>query len=141
MKPIVFVDTDILVDLLSRRKPFLLPAAQLFSSAERGEIEACISSLSFATLSYLLRKNLPAPLVTEALKGLRALVTVLAVDESVIDRAIDSRFAYFEDAIQYFAAIDKGVSVIVTRNTKDFAKSRIRVCSAEEFLAGTETGP
>ncbi len=135
MKPVVFVDTDILVDLLSGRKPFAVSAARLFSLAERGQVHACVSSLSFATLSYLLRKAHPQSRVTEILKRMRNLVTVVSVGEETIDRALESGFKDFEDAIQYAAALDAKATAIVTRNSRDFTASTIRVCTAEEFLA------
>ena len=78
--------------------------------------------------------------MAEAHRRLRGLVTVVPVDGNVIDRAIDSRFADVEDAIQYCAALEKGVSAIVTRSTKDVARSRSRVCTAEESVAGMEDG-
>ena len=46
MKQTVFVDTDIIFDLLARREPFYLPAAHFFARVERGEITACVSPLS-----------------------------------------------------------------------------------------------
>ena len=135
MKRTVFVDTDIILDLLTRRDPFYTAAARLFTLVERGEIKACVSSLTFANLFYILRKELSAPKAIEVLKKLRQLVTVLAVDDKIVLLALDGGFTDFEDAIQYQTALSKGIACLVTRNTRDYRKPVITVCTAEEFLA------
>lgn len=81
MKPTIFIDTDIILDLLTKREPFYPHAARLFSSVERKKVKACISSLIFANLFYILRKETSAPKAIEILKKLRCLVTVLPVDD------------------------------------------------------------
>lgn len=135
MKTAIFVDTDIILDLLTKRDPFYQPAARLFSLVERGEIKACVSSLTFANLFYILRKELSGKKAVDALKKLRQLVTVLAVDDKIIGQALDGGFNDFEDAIQYQTALSKEVSWLITRNVRDYRKPVITVCTAEEFLA------
>lgn len=137
MKRSVFVDTDVALDLLARREPYYIHAAILFSQAERGTIRACVSSLSFANLHYILRKVASARRAIEILKLFRELVTVLPVDDAVISEALNAGFADFEDAVQYHAALAAKVPVFVTRNVRHYRKSAIRVCTAEEYLALT----
>ena len=70
----VFIDTDVVLDLLARREPFYPAAARLFSLVELGELTACVSALTFANLFYLLRKELGAARAVEVLRKLRRLV-------------------------------------------------------------------
>ena len=49
----VFVDTDIILDLLAQREPFYPYAAALFSKADEGKLKVFVSALSFANLNYL----------------------------------------------------------------------------------------
>ncbi|ACM20118.1 toxin, PIN family [Geotalea daltonii FRC-32] len=135
MKRTVFVDTDIILDILTSREPFYQPAARLFTLVERGEIKACVSSLTFANLFYILRKELSSPKAIEVLKKLRQLVTVLAVDDKIIGLALNTGFNDFEDAIQYQTALSKEIAWLITRNIKDYRKPVLTVCTAEEFLA------
>lgn len=135
MRGTVFVDTDIILDLLTRRDPFYQASARLFSLVEQGEVKACVSSLTFANLFYILRKELSAPKAIEVLKKLRQLVSMLAVDDKIVAQALDSSFTDFEDAIQYQTALSKGLTCLITRNIKDYRKPVITVCTAEEFLA------
>jgi predicted nucleic acid-binding protein len=135
MKRAVFVDTDVVLDLLSRRDPFYPHAARLFSRAERGLIKACVSSLSFANLFYILRKETSGRRALKILKLFREVVTVLPVDDAVVSNALNAGFADFEDAVQYHVALAARIPVLVTRNTRHYRKSVITVCSAEEYLA------
>lgn len=139
MSAAVFVDTDIILDLLTRRDPFYMAAARLFSLVERGEVEASVSSLTFANLFYILRKELSGPRAVEVLKKLRMLVAVLPVDDRTISRALDAGFRDFEDAVQYHTALEAGISVLLTRNGRDYPHPAITVCTAEEFLARRST--
>lgn len=139
MKPTVFVDTDIILDLLTKREPFYHHAAQLFSRVETQKVKACVSSLIFANLFYILRKETSAQTAVDVLKKLRLLVTVLPVDDKIISHALDSGFKDFEDAIQYHTALSKGIPFLLTRNIKDYRKPTITVCTAEDFLANYAT--
>ncbi len=135
MKQSVFADTDIILDLLARRTPFYHSAAQVFSLAEENELKVYVSALSFANLHYILRKNLPANKTIETLKTLRKLVAVLPIDDGIIDMVLDSGLRDFEDAIQYSTALAKRLDCLITRNVRDYPKSSVAVCTAEEFLA------
>jgi len=132
----VFVDTDIILDFLSIREPFYINAANLFSLADKGELQIFVSSLAFANLNYLLSKQYNTNEARKKLLKFKTLVSVLAVDEKTIELALTSDFKDFEDGIQYFSAIDKGLKTILTRNLKDFKTADIAVMTAEEYLKG-----
>ena len=131
----IFVDTNIILDLLTRRAPYYAAAARLFSAIEKGRVEACTSSLSYANLHYILRKEVGSPKAIEVLKNLRKLLPVLPVGDAVIDQALDSAFTDFEDAIQYHTALAGNITYLVTRNQKDFRTATIPVVAAAELLA------
>ena len=135
MTRLVFIDTDVVLDLLARREPFYPAAARLFSLVELGELTACVSALTFANLFYLLRKELGAARAVEVLRKLRRLVMVLPVDDSVIERALAAGFRDFEDAIQYHTALAGSATCLVTRNVRDYPDPVIPICTAEELLA------
>jgi predicted nucleic acid-binding protein len=135
VKRTVFVDTDVILDLLARRDPFYRHAARLFSQAERNTLNVCVSSLSFANLFYILRKETSGRRAVEILKLFREVVTVVPVDGAVISAALNAGFADFEDAVQYHAALAASVPVLITRNARHYRKSVITVCTPEEYLA------
>ena len=131
----VFVDTDVCIDLLSGRKPFNIFAERLFSLAEKGQIEICISALSISNIHYVLQAQYRAKAPTLLIAQFRTIVTVLAVNDKIIDRAIASLFTDFEDAIQYNTAIENNLKILITRNIKDYKQAIIQVVTPEAYLA------
>lgn len=134
MKQTVFVDTDIVLDLLARREPFYAAAASLFSLAETGDLGLSVSSLTFANLFYILRKQVSARHAQEVLRDFKQLVTVLPVDDAVVEQALNAGFTDFEDAIQYYSALSAGCTVLLTRNGRHYKKAAISIFTAESFL-------
>ena len=130
----LFVDTNIVMDLLDKRMPFCEDAALLFAEAYHKRVELIISPITYATASYLLGKQNNPESVHNILANLRQLTHVSTEDERVVDDAIASKFTDFEDALQYYSALKAKADMIITRNGKDFTMSRIPVMTAAEYL-------
>ncbi|MFP4025943.1 MAG: type II toxin-antitoxin system VapC family toxin [Thiohalospira sp.] len=130
----LLVDTNIIIDLLAKREGFYEPAAQLFSLADQNKVKLYVCSLSLANAHYILNRHLPESKVREILRKLKVLVNVLSLDSKVIDLALNSDFKDFEDAIQYYAAMESNINIIITRNLKDFKKSDIPVMTGLQFI-------
>jgi len=130
----VFVDTDIVMDLLSARQPHYKYAAELFSLADENYIKVYVSSLTFANVNYILSKQLSAGQARKMLLKFKTLVNVLSINGKIIDLALVSDFHDFEDAIQYNAAIENSITTLLTRNLKDFKKADITILTAQQFL-------
>lgn len=132
----LFLDTNILVDLLADRKPFSKFAMELFSAAENKQVILYTSSHSIATSYYLLKKFLEDKLLREALSGLIEYVKVIPIDSSMINKGLKSKQRDFEDALQLYAACSiQRMDCIVTRNIKDFKGSEITALSPDEICA------
>jgi predicted nucleic acid-binding protein len=97
----VLVACDIVLDLLLAREPHLQAASDLFMLFQEDRLEGCVSSLLFSNLFYILRKALPPPEAINALRKLRVLVSVLPVNDQVVDLALSSAFTDLEDALHY----------------------------------------
>ncbi len=132
----VFVDTDIVLDLLSNREPFYAHSAYLFSEADKGKTKIYVSSLSFSNLNYILSRQYSADQARKKLLKFKTLVTVLAVTDKVVELALSSDFKDFEDGLQYFTAIENNLKTLLTRNLKDYKSAEITVMTAEQFLKG-----
>ena len=131
----IFIDTNIVIDLLSRRKPFYDEAAELFSLADRKIIELSTSSLTIANTNYILLRQIDSGKTKEILRKLRLIINVLPLDDKIIGIALnDDSFDDFEDGLQYFTAIENNQDLIITRNLKDFKTSRLPVLTARQFL-------
>jgi len=131
----ILVDTNIVIDLLSKREKFYEAASKLFTLADKKEVELAVSSLTFANTYYLLSKELTTEKAKEVLRKFKLLVKVLPMDDKIIALALNSEFNDFEDAIQYYTAIEDKYEIIVTRNLKDFKLSKIPVMTAGDYLA------
>lgn len=129
-----FVDTDVCLDLLAGREPHYRHAAQLFTLADQKAIAVFSSAQTFANLHYLLLKSFSKDQCRRKLTQFKALCGVLPVGDKVIELALQSDFTDFEDAIQYFTAVEGGLSTLITRNTRDYRAARIAVLSPESYL-------
>jgi len=134
MIKIVFVDADIILDLLSFREPFYLDAAKVFSLGDNNLIKIVTSSVVIANVHYILRKKLGNEESRKLLRKLRLIVGIVGTSEKAMDLALNSSFKDFEDAIQYFSALEGKASVLLTRNLKDYPGREIIVQSPNEFL-------
>lgn len=131
----VFVDTNIVIDLLSKKEPFYDESADLFSLADQKVIELHISSLTIANTSYTLLQQINSKKAKEILRKLRLIVNVLALDNKIIGLALnDDSFSDFEDGLQYYTAIENDQDLIITRNLKDFKASKLPVMTAKQFI-------
>lgn len=130
----LFLDTNVLIDLLGERKPYYTSIAKIATLAEKGSIILVVSPLSFATVNYVLSKFENRDVVIEKLRKFRILCEVCMLNDLIIEKGLNSAMPDFEDALQYFSAIDSGCNVIITRNGKDFKKSVLPVMTAEEWL-------
>jgi predicted nucleic acid-binding protein len=130
----VFVDSDVILDLLLAREPHAASATQLFALFQDGKLEGFISPVILSNLFYILRQGMPAMEARATLRKLRLLLRVLAVDEETIDRALASSFSDFEDAIQYYTAVAHEMSALVTRNKKHYRDAKIPILDAEGYL-------
>lgn len=133
----IFIDTDIILDFLIKREPFIESAREIFRRAEKKGIHAFVSSLSFSNLFYILRKALSQQKAISVLSQFRLLVTVLSVDEDIIDAALASSFSDFEDAIQYYTAQKGSIPLILTRNIKHYKNHAhsIEILSPNEYVS------
>lgn len=135
----LFVDTNIVIDLLSRREHFYEEAAELFSLADKKKIELSVSSLTIANTSYALLRQMDSNKAKSVLRKLRLILKILPLDDKIIGLALnDDNFSDFEDCLQYFTAIEDQQELIITRNLKDFKNSKLPTMTAKQFIETIE---
>jgi predicted nucleic acid-binding protein len=131
----LFVDTDIVLDLLLDRKPFSFSATLLFDLSERRQIQIYISPSTFSNTYYFIRKKYSHSESVKMLKGIDKISYTIFTDEKIIRLALDSDFSDFEDAIQYYCASKiSGIIAIITRNIRDYKLSEIPIMTAEAYI-------
>ncbi|MBP6090605.1 MAG: PIN domain-containing protein [Crocinitomicaceae bacterium] len=130
----LFVDTNIVLDLLAQRAEFFQEAQELFTRADLNKVELTISALTFANTHYILSKHLKLEETRKILNTFKVLVNVAPVDDKIIELALASDFKDFEDAIQYYSALESKAQIIITRNKKDFKYAKIPIMTAKEYI-------
>ena len=134
----VLCDINFILDIFLKREPFYYSAAKLFKKIEDKELKGYLCALSFPTLFYLLSKELSREKAIKTLEKIRIVFSVAAVDQKVIDLSLTSDFKDFEDAVQYYSAVQVKADCLITRNKDDYIDDRIPVLTPEEFLATLE---
>lgn len=131
----VYLDTNVVLDLLLARKPFEADAEQIFRLIIEKQIIAHLSALSYGQIGYFLEKGLSKPNARNRLRDLQEITETIAVDEKIISNAIASDLIDFEDAIQFACAMKvKNLHSLITRNQKHFKNKELLVLSPKEFL-------
>ena len=120
----VFVDTDVILDLLMEREPFQKAAVELFRQIELKNIKGYTSPLIIANLHYLLSKIFNKKKSIELLTELLKIIVITKIDGETIKQVFEEKkIKDLEDLIQYYSALERDIDFIVTRNIKDFPKT------------------
>ena len=128
----IFIDTNVIIDFLADRSPFSEHAAILFQLAKEKKIKIFISAISFNNTYYILRKVTSHKRALNLISEIEDFVGIQETNRKIIRKAIKSKFNDFEDAIQYYSAIELGaIDIITTRDLKDFKRSELPVLSPE----------
>ena len=141
MKPRIFLDTNIMLDLIQER-PGYEACARVLQRQEDGEIEVCLSVLSMANIAYVLRKTVPPFLVIPTLKQISSVVRIVSMDDAQLQQALLMDGPDFEDILQLSCAAAHDCSILLTHNPRDFhirkglsaASSLPEVLTPEEYL-------
>jgi len=130
----VFIDTNVIVDLIANREPFSKDAIETFSLAEKKKIKLFVSTQSILTTHYILKKYIEEKELREIINELIDFVSVIPSTKEMIKRSLKSKYKDFEDGVQILSAesIDL-MSFIITRNVKDFKESQLKVLTPQEF--------
>lgn len=132
----LFLDTNVILDLLTGRLPFKADAERLFSLADHGKVALFGSSQSIATAYYVMSKSMKPEEARSSLQKLLTLIKVSDLNHKSTVRTInDLNFSDIEDSLQHQCAIQSRATILVTRNEKDFRKSSISVMTPKQVLA------
>ncbi len=130
----LFIDTNIVLDLLQYREPWVDDTLVLFQLAKEKQVELVVTDLTIVNVVYIAGKTIEKKKLHETLVGLKKLVTVVSIGDACIEQALNSDLSDFEDATQFFAAKREQVNYILTRDKKGFNMSDIPIMNVTEFL-------
>lgn len=134
----VFLDSDVLLDYLTGREPFLNEIKIIIDKGIRKKINLFTSSLIIANVHYFIEKTENSKKARIKIDKLTSFIKILTVGENEIIESIQSKFKDFEDSIQNSCALNNKMDLIVTRNIKDFKLSKLPIMTPKEFLVKTK---
>lgn len=130
----VLIDTNVFIDIAQNRKG-LVDASRLVTAAVyKKRVSGVVSANSITTIYYLLKKAGNHKTAIELIEKTLKIYEVSRVDKSVLETALESGFSDFEDAVIYACASASKVDYIITRDVKDFKKSKIKALTPEQFM-------
>lgn len=133
----LLIDTDVLLDFFFNRKPFAIYSTEILNLCEENKLSGFTTPVIISNVYYLLRKTAKHDIIIEKLKQLLSIIDIINMDKNSIIDALNSDFKDFEDALQNFSAVNNGtINIIITRNIKDFKKSKLAVLTPETYLKG-----
>ena len=127
----LFINTNVLIDLIDKRIPFYNDVEVISALAEKKQLTLAASSISFVNSFYVLSKKL----VTNSLMRYKLICEVSNIDTIIIDKSLISNFNDFEDALQHYSALHHKCDILITRNKKNSKNFEIPVMMPTEFLA------
>lgn len=131
----LLIDANILLDVLQRREPHFRDSALLWKLCETEQAEGWVSALTIANLLYAMRKALDPNRAEEVVGELSLIFRIADLTASDFSKAVGMKWADYEDAVQSAAAERLRADCIITRNVRDFIKSRVIALTPSEFLA------
>jgi predicted nucleic acid-binding protein len=131
----ILIDTNVVLDILLRRKPHYANAVRIIVLSEKGYLNSYVSASAVTDIFYIAKKELKDnSRVLNLLNELLKTVRIASVTESIIFEALDLNWKDFEDSVQYVTGKVVSAEYIITRNPSDFAESQMKVVSPEEFV-------
>lgn len=128
------IDNDVTLDFMLARRPFEREANEIFTRLENAEFEGYVSAVTPVNIFYISRRLSDRPTAFSLVRKLLSLVRIAQCDSTILTQALTLGFDDYEDAVQCAAAMAENLDGIVTRNTKDFRKSPVKLFTPAEFL-------
>ena len=131
----IFIDADVVIDFLTDREPFANPASEIFEMNERDQVKIHLSATCINNIYYITRKYIGHKQTLQVIEDLAETTEIVGTTKKEIIQALKNNFKDFEDSIQYSTALTiEGLEAIITRNVKDYRKSKIAVITPENYL-------
>ena len=135
----ILIDTNIILDYLLDREPFLQDAEMLFQRIDSGQLIGYLTATTLTDIFYIARRQTQSiELARQAISTTLTIMVICSVNRSILEAAFASGLADFEDAVQIYCAVYQGLDAIITRDIKGFSNSVIPVFSVHQLLEQLE---
>ncbi len=131
----LLIDANILLDVLQNREPHYQEAAVIWKLCETEQVKGYVSTLTFANLVYVMRKELTPEKIKDTLRALNLIFEFADLNATDLTHAAEMGWDDFEDAVQCSIAQRIHAEYIITRNIRDFRKSKVMALTPKELIA------
>lgn len=131
----VLIDTNVLLDVVLERKPWVDDATALLDAVAKGRATGYVASHTIPTVYYVVARARTRAVAATATSDLLGLLTVVPLDNGSFQRALGLGLRDFEDGVQAAACLQVGADCVVTRNAKDYKGAPVALRTAGEALA------
>ncbi|MBQ1992856.1 MAG: PIN domain-containing protein [Lachnospiraceae bacterium] len=132
---VLLIDANIILDVLMNRQEFVKDSSMIWKLCETEQLKGYISTLSFANIMYIMRKELDPDKIEEVFRKLNLIFEFADFSKPVLEKAVEMNWKDFEDAVQSATAEQIHADYIITRNVRDFAKSKVIAFTPSELLS------
>jgi predicted nucleic acid-binding protein len=130
----VLLDTNVVLDFVLQRNPFFAEADEIFIKLKNAEFVGYVSPITPINVFFTTRKEKGKDIAFIAVGELLTLTDITKISKRHFENALNSTFKDYEDSVQHESAISENLDAIITRNTKDFSNSNVKIYSPKEFL-------
>jgi predicted nucleic acid-binding protein len=134
MKEKLFLDTDVILDVVFKREPYFSDSQKVMSRVERNFFCGYTSSLIIANCYYIISSNKNKKTALKTISKLRSILNILPFTNREIGESLSSDVKDFEDGVQYFICINNNINKLITRNISDYKDIGIKVLTPKDFL-------
>lgn len=131
----ILLDTNVVLDLLLAREPFVDMAREIFNLIENNELEGFLCATSVTTLHYLIGRSSNKNEADSIVRDLLTLFSVSAVNHKVLSEASVNNGKDYEDSVIYTSAYLNNIDIIISRDKSGFSESKVSTLTPQEFLA------
>lgn len=132
---VLLIDANILLDVLMNRQEFIRDSSMIWKLCETEQAKGYVSVLTFANIMYIMRKELTPEKIEDVYRKLSLIFEFAELNQTVLDKAVSMKWKDFEDAVQSATAEQVHADYIITRNIRDFSKSKVMAFTPAELLA------
>jgi predicted nucleic acid-binding protein len=136
----VLLDTNIIIDFLTKREPFAKDVKEVIALIETKEIEGYLSASTITTIYYLAQKVFNKEKADITIKDLLTIFEITSLEKKDFLKAIEINGNDFEDSVIIATALENNIDIIITRDKKDFLKSEVLALEPKEFLVTFHQG-
>lgn len=130
----LLIDANVILDVFQNRQEFIKDSSMIWKLCEMEKAVGYVSALTFANLVYVMRKELDPEKIRDILQKLNRIFELVDFSTKDLVQAAELNWQDFEDAVQSITAERIHADYIITRNVRDFAKSRVMAVTPSELL-------